>query len=141
MPPEFKIGPKLARLNDTVRGLRFLGDYRFARPLLRRSLADRSQRDYNPTTNPLLLKLHCAAFSVFDHLGEFEEAQQYIAKWGGETQPLVADFLERIDDATRKGVPLSELPPEDEDLWHSRGWLLQCCGVSAYRKGKLVGCP
>jgi tetratricopeptide (TPR) repeat protein len=95
------------------------------------------QPDYNPLSDPLLLRLHCLAASAFDQFGKYGEARIFIDKWASGIQFEVAPCIRELNAklcAKPVTAPLStnDFPPHAFE----KGWFLQVAGILHYRGSK-----
>jgi tetratricopeptide (TPR) repeat protein len=142
---EFIYAPNIQRNRQLLQALRGRlwrkrcdGNFEETIGPINRHRARQLQPGYDPVSNDLLLELHCAAASAFDHVDKPEQVQEFIGPWASRVHYLVQTKLKELDENTG-GVAdehrRSVLPDlmNQEHLWGMRSWLVQRMGVQQYR--------
>ncbi|HEY6250540.1 MAG TPA: hypothetical protein VI685_11320, partial [Candidatus Angelobacter sp.] len=83
--------------------------------------------------NALYLKLHAVIASVYDGIGDFDEASKWIEHQGSDVKCILASYLLKLKQAV-DGDVATDLVLCERDLLFARSWFVLRYAVSAYRR-------
>jgi hypothetical protein len=135
---------EMSNLLDELRRFRLTGELQRAKTRIEAALSREPRDKYQPIADITLLELHATSSAIYDRLGQYDEARDFVLRWASEIQFQVVEFRNEVDKASHDQIKSKEelrfpgdaMTWDERSFWHVRGVFLQQCGVAMYRVSK-----